>query len=336
MNWDAGNYRTLQRRSLLAVGAVVAPLLSAMGQSASLPRVGLMATAPLTPSSQPIFDAFMSGVAEAGMVVDRDFILERRYHGGDGQKMAAQAAELVALGVRVIVAPSTQTALAAKAATRNIPIVFIGAGDPIGSGLAQSLAHPAGNVTGVSSQGVDFALKQFELMREVVPASRRIAVMVNPENQPHASGLSQIQNAAVGAGIEIVPVVKRNAADIEAAIKTAFGRSCDALIVFDDAVTNSPSRRDIIRQTIELRLPSMYQWRFYVAEGGLMSFGPVLTDLFKRGGTFIPRLLRGGSPEMMPIEQPTRFELVINLKTAKAIGLTIKPTVLARADEVIE
>ena len=294
-----------------------------------------MAQVPPSAALQPLLDAFISGLAENGYVVDRDVIVEYRYHGGNSERMVEQAAEFVRMGVALIVAPSTQTAIVAQRTTNKIPIVIVAAGDPVGAGLAASLARPGGNITGMSSQGVDLALKQLELLEEAIPAAKRVALLLHPENPPHVAGYAQLRVAGPAMGLKIEPIPKRVADDIEPAFQRAVELGCQAMIVFDDAVTGV-HRAKLIERSITARLPAIYQWRYYVVDGGLMSFGPAFPDLFRRAASHVARILRGERPAEMPIEQPTTFELVINLKTAKALGLIIPPSILARANDVVE
>jgi putative tryptophan/tyrosine transport system substrate-binding protein len=325
----------MKRRALLSATLLVAPVSGLVAQQRPLPRIGFMAQVPPSAALQPLLDAFISGLAENGYVVDRDVIVEYRYHGGSSERMAEQAAEFVRTGVALIVAPSTQTAIVAQRTTNKIPIVIVAAGDPVGAGLAASLARPGGNITGMSSQGVDLALKQLELLEEAIPAAKRVALLLHPENPPHVAGYAQLRVAGPAMGLKIEPIPKRVADDIEPAFQRAVELGCQAMIVFDDAVTGV-HRAKLIERSITARLPAIYQWRYYVVDGGLMSFGPAFPDLFRRAASHVARILRGERPAEMPIEQPTTFELVINLKTAKALGLIIPPSILARANDVVE
>jgi putative tryptophan/tyrosine transport system substrate-binding protein len=325
----------MKRRALLSATLLVAPVSGLVAQQRLLPRIGFMAQVPPSAALQPLLDAFISGLAENGYVVDRDVIVEYRYHGGNSERMVEQAAEFVRMGVALIVAPSTQTAIVAQRTTNKIPIVIVAAGDPVGAGLAASLARPGGNITGMSSQGVDLALKQLELLEEAIPAAKRVALLLHPENPPHVAGYAQLRVAGPAMGLKIEPIPKRVADDIEPAFQHAVELGCQAMIVFDDAVTGV-HRAKLIERSITARLPAIYQWRYYVVDGGLMSFGPAFPDLFRRAASHVARILRGERPAEMPIEQPTTFELVINLKTAKALGLIIPPSILARANDVVE
>jgi ABC-type uncharacterized transport system substrate-binding protein len=325
----------MKRRALLSATLLVAPVSGLVAQQRPLPRIGFMAQVPPSAALQPLLDAFISGLAENGYVVDRDVIVEYRYHGGNSERMVEQAAEFVRMGVALIVAPSTQTAIVAQRTTNKIPIVIVAAGDPVGAGLAASLARPGGNITGMSSQGVDLALKQLELLEDAIPAAKRVALLLHPENPPHVAGYAQLRVAGPAMGLKIEPIPKRVADDIEPAFQRAVELGCQAMIVFDDAVTGV-HRAKLIERSITARLPAIYQWRYYVVDGGLMSFGPAFPDLFRRAASHVARILRGERPAEMPIEQPTTFELVINLKTAKALGLIIPPSILARANDVVE
>jgi putative ABC transport system substrate-binding protein len=307
----------------------------ALSQPTSLPLVGFLAQEPVNAASQPLYDAFLKGLAENGLVPGRNFLLEYRYNSSNYERMAEHVTEFVKLGAAVLVTPSTQSAQIARRITQTVPLVIVAAGDPVGSGLAVSLAKPGTNVTGMSSQGVDFATKQLELLLAMVPHAKRIAIVMNPENAPHAAGLAQVLAVAPAKGLEIFSVTKRSPEDVDPAIRRVADLGCSAMIMFDDPVLGA-TRAKVIALANANRLPAIYQWRLYVGAGGLMSFGPNLADLFRRSASHIARLLRGENPAEMPIEQPTQFDLVINLKTVKALGLIAPPALLARADEVIE
>ena len=235
----------MKRRALLSATLLVAPVSGLVAQQRPLPRIGFMAQVPPSAALQPLLDAFISGLAENGYVVDRDVIVEYRYHGGNSERMVEQAAEFVRMGVALIVAPSTQTAIVAQRTTNKIPIVIVAAGDPVGAGLAASLARPGGNITGMSSQGVDLALKQLELLEEAIPAAKRVALLLHPENPPHVAGYAQLRIAGPAMGLKIEPIPKRVADDIEPAFQRAVELGCQAMIVFDDAVTGvAPGETD--------------------------------------------------------------------------------------------
>jgi putative ABC transport system substrate-binding protein len=325
----------IRRRSLVSLALASGTVGKASAQTDRQARIGMMATAPPAPSTQPLFDAFTAGLAENGLVVGRDVTLEYRYHGGDPARMADVAEELAAMKVDVIFAAATQQALAAKKATAIIPIVFAGPGDPVGAGLVASLAHPGGNITGVSSQGVDLATKQLQYMLQAVPGATRVAVLLQPGNPPHDTGIKQLRQQGELKKIEITAIPALVPGDIEPAFDRVTALEAEALIVFDGPFA-SVNRAHLIELATSRKLPNLWQWRYYVQQGALMSFGPLLPDMIRRAAGYAARILKGAHPGDLPVEQPTRFELVINLRTAKALGLTVPPSLLAAADKVIE
>jgi putative tryptophan/tyrosine transport system substrate-binding protein len=253
---------------------------------------------------------------------------------GRNERFAEIAAEFVRLKVDVILTHNTPTVLAAKQATSVIPIVFATAGDPVGSSLVATLARPGGNVTGVSSQGSDAAGKRLELLREVVPGLRRFAVLANLASSYPALELGEVQAASRALGLEVNPFDIRRAEDIALAFEALKGHA-EALYVVADPLA-STNRIRINTLALGVRLPTMHTVREFVEAGGLMSYGSNWPSQFRRAADFVDKILRGAKPADLPVEQPTKFDLVVNLTTAKALGLTVPPTVLARADEVIE
>jgi putative ABC transport system substrate-binding protein len=243
--------------------------------------------------------------------------------------------ELVRLNVELIVAPSTPAARAAKQVTSTTPIVTILAGDPVATGLVSSLARPGGNVTGLTAQHTDWSAKQLQLLKEVVPGAARVGIPWNPTNPAHPPGFREVERAAATFQVQIESLEVRTAGDLDLAFSTATRDRPAALIVFDDQVT-FVNRRRIADFTARTRLPAIYSFRLYLDECGLMAYSPNLADLFRRSAAYIDKILKGAKPADLPVEQPTKFELVINLKVAKALGLTIPVSVLARADEIIE
>ena len=276
----------------------------------------------------------MQRLRELGWLEGRDVAIEYRWAEGRPERYAEIAAEFVRLKVDVILTHNTPTVLAAKQATSVIPIVFATAGDPVGSGLVATLAQPGGNVTGVSSQGSDTAGKRLELLREVVPRLRRFAVLANLASSYPALELGEVQAASRTLGLEDATLEIRRAEDIAPAIEALKGHA-DALYVVTDPLVNT-NRVRINTLALAARLPTMHGERVYVETGGLMSYGPNFPDLFRRAGDYVDKILRGAKPVDIPVEQPTKFDLVLNLKTAKALGLTIPEAFLLRADEVIE
>jgi putative tryptophan/tyrosine transport system substrate-binding protein len=280
-----------------------------------------------------MFAAFVQRLGELGWIDGRNIVIEYRWGKGRAQLYSDIASEFVRLKVNVIVAVGTEAVVAAKQATSTIPIVIAGAADPVGQNIVASLARPGGNVTGVSFQLADIASKRLELIREAVPGLRRLAIMGNP----FASILemSEVQKVARMLGLEVLISEIRQGEDISPAFET-FQDHAEALYVCSSAGVITPNRYLINKLALRARLPTMHAYRVHVDAGGLMSYGPNAVDLFRRAAEYVHKILRGERPADLPVEQPTKFELVINLKAAKALGLTIPPTLLARADEVIE
>ena len=276
----------------------------------------------------------MQRLRELGWIEGRTVAIEYRWAEGRSERFAEIAAEFVRLKVDVIVTAGTAAVVAAKQATSVIPIVFAAAGDPVGTGLVASLARPGGNVTGLSNQSADLAGKRLELLREVVPGLRRLAIMANVGNPIGVLEMGEVQAAARTLGLEVVTLEIRRAEDIAPAFEALKGRA-DALYVVTDPLVNT-NRIRINTLALGARLPTMHGIREYVEAGGLMSYGPNFPDLFRRAADYVDKILRGAKPADIPVEQPTKFDLVINLTTAKALGLDVPPTLLARADEVIE
>ena len=276
----------------------------------------------------------MQRLRELGWLEGRDVAIEYRWAEGRPERYAEIAAEFVRLKVDVILTHNTPTVLAAKQATSVIPIVFATAGDPVGSGLVATLAQPGGNVTGVSSQGSDTAGKRLELLREVVPRLRRFAVLANLASSYPALELGEVQAASRTLGLEVSSFDIRRAEDIALAFEALKGHA-EALYVDADPLA-STNRIRINTLALGARLPTIHNGREFVEAGGLMSYGPNWPSQFRRAADFVDKILRGAKPADLPVEQPTKFDLVVNLTTAKALGLDVPPTLLARADEVIE
>jgi len=326
----------LQRREFIALigGAAAAwPLALRAQQPAKLPTIGFLGSgspAADTPWTTP----FLQRLHELGWVEGRTVAIEYRWGEEIAERYAAMAAEFVRLKVNVIVTAGTVPVTAAKRATAEIPIVFAAAGDPIGSGLVASLARPGGNATGLSVQQPDVASKRLELLRELVPGLRRLAVLIHIDNPETALDLRAVQAAAGSLGLEIVIAEVRRPEDIAPAIEATKGRA-DALYVATAPLLNTDRAR-IGALAIEARLPTMCGIREYVKAGNLASYGPSIPDLFRRAAEYVDKILRGTKPADIPVEQPTKFDLAVNLATAKALGLRIPESFLVRADEVIE
>jgi putative ABC transport system substrate-binding protein len=261
--------------------------------------------------------------------------MEYRYAAGSAQRLRDLAAELVRLPVDVIVAVGASGTHGAQHATRTIPIVMTGNYDPVGQGFVASLARPGGNITGMSYQGTDLPGKRLEILKEIVPQSTRIAVLANPASPGHGPLLHNLTGAAEALQLSLHVVELRRAEALDDAFAAMTRAAADALVVFGEPQLIMPLRGRIAHLAAESRLPAMYPTKVYVEAGGLMSYGPSLPDINRRTAVYVDKILQGANPADLPVEQPTTFELVINLKTAQALGLTIPPTLLFQATEVI-
>jgi len=325
----------VRRRKFLVVlgGAATWSFAARAQQPSKLRTIGFLGAA--TPSATGLWTAaFVQRVRELGWIEGRTVAIEYRWAEGRSQRFAEIADELVRLKVDVILTHSTEPTLAAKQATSVIPIVFANAGDPVGNALVASLARPGGNVTGLSIQGTDTVGKRLELLREAVPGLRRLAIMGNVSNSAVVTEMREVQDAARSLGLEITISEIRRVEDIAPAFQALTG-GADAVYVGADSLA-IVNRVRINTLALGARLPTMSSVRAYVEAGALMSYGANFPDLWRRAGDFVDKILRGTKPADIPVEQPTKFDLIINLKTAKSLGLTVPPTLLARADEVIE
>jgi putative ABC transport system substrate-binding protein len=326
----------MRRREFIAVlgGAMGVWSVVARAQLAGKPpTIGFLGSS--TPSAMSGWTAaFVQRLRELGWIEGRTVAIEYRWGEGRNERYAEIAEEFVRLKVDVIVTYGTPPSKAAKQATAVIPIVFAAAADPVGSGLVSSLARPGGNITGLSLQQSDIVGKKLELLREVVTGLRRLALLGNVGNASSMLEVGEVRTAAGTLGIEIVPVDIKRAEDIAPAFD-AFGGSAEALYVSTDPLIFTNISR-INTLAVGARLPTIYNGKEYIESGGLMSYGPNYPHLFRRASDFVDKILRGAKPGDFPVEQPTKFDFAINLTTAKAIGLTIPPSLLARADEVIE
>src|SRR3989449_4391388 len=325
----------MRRRTFVAgtVALLAAPH-AADGQPAGkVYRIGILGNVPVTsPEGARLWGAFIQGLRELGYVEGRNITIEHRYSEGQYGRLPDLAADLVRLNVDVIVAPATQNPLAAKQATRTIPIVMTGAGDPVGGGLVASLARPGGNVTGLSLLAPAVVGKQLELLKEITPQMSRVAVLSNPSNSSFTVLLGEAKVAAHSLGVQLQTLEARGPDEFERAFAALTRKRAGALLVPTDGMFLLHRAR-IVELAAKSRLPAMYGTREFV---GLMVYGASLRENFRRAATYVDKILKGAKPGDLPVEQPTKFELVINLKTARALGLTIPPSVLARADEVIE
>jgi putative tryptophan/tyrosine transport system substrate-binding protein len=325
----------IRRREFITLfgGAAAWPLTARAQQAGKPPTIGFMGSTTPPVAAQWVA-SFVQRLRELGWLEGRDVAIEYRWAEGHHERYAEIAAEFVRLKVDVILTHNTPTVLAAKQATSVIPIVFATAGDPVGSGLVATLARPGGNVTGVSSQGSDTAGKRLELLREVVPRLHRFAVLANLASSYPALELGEVQAASRTLGLEVSSFDIRRAQDIALAFEALKGHA-EALYVVADPLA-STNRIRINTLALGARLPTIHNGREFVEAGGLMSYGSNWPSQFRRAADFVDKILRGAKPADLPVEQPTKFDLVVNLTTAKALGLEVPPTLLARADEVIE
>ena len=320
----------------VVLNLTLAPLAAEAQQAGQAARIGYLA-ANLTVSPH-MTEAFRQGLRDLGYVDGRSVVIEYRDAEGKYDRLPARAAELVALKVDVIVAADTPAALAAKQATRSLPIVFIGAGDPVTIGLVTSLARPGGNVTGLSLLAPELVGKRLELLKQAVPGVGRVAALWQPGfvgERTEKDMLKEVEVAARALGVRLQFVEARGPADFDRAFADMTRARADALTVLGSAMFANERRR-VVDLAAKNRLPGVYGFREYVGAGGLMAYGPNVADLFQRAATYADKILKGAKPGDLPVEQPTKFELVLNLKTAKALGLTIPQSVLVRADQVIE
>jgi putative tryptophan/tyrosine transport system substrate-binding protein len=329
-------WANMQRRefiSLLGSAAVSCPLAAHAQQKAKLPIIGVMGAA--TPSVwAPWIAVFVQQLRERGWTEDRTVAIEYRWAEGHTERAAEIVAEFVRLKVDVILTSGTANVIAAKRATAIIPTVFVLVGDPVASGLVASLARPGGNVTGLSIQSPEVAGKRLEILREVIPGLRRLAIMANVGLPEVDLEMREVQAMATMLGLEIEPLEIRRVEDIALAFETLKGRA-NALYVVGDPLTGT-NRVRINIMALTTRLPTMGNFREFVDAGGLMSYGANFPNQFRRAADYVDKILRGAKPGDIPVEQPTKFDLTVNLITAKGLGLDVPPTLLARADEVIE
>jgi putative ABC transport system substrate-binding protein len=325
----------VRRRKFIALlgGAAAAwPLAARAQQAGKLPTIGFLGAT--TPATWSLFvAAFVQRLRELGWSEGRTIAIEYRWAEGRGERFAEIAAEFVRLKVDVIVTAGGAV-LAAKQATSLIPIVFAVAADPVGGGLVASLVQPGGNVTGLSTQTAETAGKRLELLREIVPGLRQLAIMANAGYPAAVLEMAEVQAAARTLGLEVTTLEIRRAENIAPAFEALRGRVEALYVCADPLVTTNRVRINTL--ALAARLPVMHGVREYVEAGGLMSYGPNFPELFRRAADYVDKILRGAKPADIPVEQPTKFDLVINLTTAKALGLTIPETFLVRADEVIE
>ena len=330
----------LRRRdfiTLLGGAAASWPLAARAQQAEQMRRIGvLMNTGADEPESQARLAAFMQGLQEIGWAAGRNLRIDYRWSPGDLARLRKDAAELVALRPEVILAGVGPTTMALQQVTRTIPIVMAQGIDPVGNGYVDSLARPGGNTTGFIQFEYSLAGKWMELLKEVAPKTTRVGVLREPGVPPAAIGQwTMIQGLAQSLGIELKPIELRDANEIERAV-TAFARSPNAGLIVVVSAASLTHRELIITLAARHRLPTVYAYRVFVTHGGLITYSPDIASQYRRAAGYVDRILKGENPADLPVQAPTKYELVINLKTAKALGLEVPPTLLARADEVIE
>jgi putative ABC transport system substrate-binding protein len=318
---------------LLATFLLTTVSLAKAQQAKKISRIGFLASS----SSERIQSrvaAFQQGLRKLGYVEGKNIIMEYRFAAGQFEKLTDLAAELVQLKVDVLVAEGAPAAHAAKNATRTIPIVMGNAADPVGTGLVTDLAQPVENITGLSDFNLGVVTKRLELLKEVVPTASRVAVLLNPTNPTNPPQLKEIQAVAPALGLKLLPLDAKEPAEIDRAFTTIRQNRVGALMVIGDPMFGTHQRR-IVEFVVKSRLPAIHATRLTVEAGGLMSYGTNFDDLYRRAAVYVDKILKGAKPADLPVEQPIKFEFIINLKAAKQIGLTIPPNVLARADRVI-
>ena len=325
----------MKKAALLSILFVVVLLAIAViaeaQQPKKVPRIGYLA---VSSSSQTRTEPFRQGLRELGYVEGKNIIIEWRFAEGNRDRVTELAAELVRLKVDVIVTGGPGATHPAKEATQTIPIVMGQDSDPVGNGFVASLARPGGNITGLSNLTPELSGKQLELLKEIVPRLSRVAVLRNSNSQGVAPVLKELELAAGALKIKLQYLGVFGSKDIESGFRAAGNSRADAILVVAGPVIND-HRKQISDLAVKSRLLTIYDQREYVEAGGLMSYGTSIPDLFRRAATYVDKILKGAKPADLPVEQPTKFELVINLKTGKQIGLTISPNVLARADKII-
>ena len=319
---------------LITFGLVVLPPLGTFAQAPKVPHIGVLSTLP-APYAAPYVEAGKAALREAGYIEGQNIVIEYRFAAGRSlEALQARAAELVALKVDMVVVVGDLAIRTIQQATKTIPIIMVSGGDPVASGYVASVAHPGGNITGMSSLLPEMDAKLLALLKETVPKATRVAVLWNPNSHGGVLGFKDMQAAAPGLKVTLLSMEVRKPDELEKAFAAITAQKADGLLIITDPITFG-NRDKIIEFSAKNRLPAMYEVREFVNDGGLMSYGPSLTAMIRRVPVFIDKILKGTKPADIPVEQPTQFELVINEKTAKGIGLTIPPPVFVRADAVI-
>jgi putative ABC transport system substrate-binding protein len=319
--------------TLLSGAAAAWPLVARAQQAGKIYRIGFLWDSP--DAFLDALEAFRQGLRDLGYVEGRNIVIEYRWAEGKPERMRELAEELVRLKVDVIVAPSSIYTEAAKRATSTIPIIFVSHADPLGSRHVASLARPGGNITGLSLMMTETNVKGLELLKEAVPGISRVAVIFDPATPSHGPGLKAVKAAGPTLGLRIQSVPVRSATEFDSAFTAIVGERADAVLVLSTPLFIAGAKR-LAELSLAHKLPSLFGPKHHVQEGGLMSYSPDRADLWRRGAIYVDKILRGIDPADLPVQQPTKFEIAINLKTAKSIGLAIPPSLLGRADEVIE
>lgn len=330
----------MRRREFLGVLGVAAasslagPLAALAQQSVRVPRVGFMGNSTEALEAN-LVGPFRDGLRDLGYVEGRNIVVEYRWAEGKYERFPTLIAELLTAKVDAIVTAGTPAAMAVKKATTTVPLVMVAVGDPVGVGLVPGLARPGGNLTGLSSIAPDLEGKRLELLREVVPKLAHVGVFFNPANLFHTVSMRNARTAAEALGIKLLPLSVRVSQDLDGAFTTILKEKPDALLVLADRVYLHERKR-MMDFSFEHRLPNVNAHKEMIEAGGLMSYGPSYEDMHRRAADYVDKILKGAKPGDLPIQQPTKFDLKVNLKTAKALGLDVPPTLLARADELIE
>ena len=328
----------MDRRSFISsvtLGLLAAPLAAGAQPVEKVPRVGVLVLTPRASVGGVYVDALRQGLRDLGYVEGKSITLEVRWAEGEAQRLPQLAAELVNMKVDVLITSGTEAIRAAQKATREIPVIMATVSDPVALGIAASLARPGGNLTGLAILSPELTVKRLQLLTEVVPAARRVGVVWNPANQGNDIALRAAETAARRIGLDLVPLGVQRIEELRTAFGASTNRSLEALLVIEDSMLVSHTD-EIVRLTGHKRLPTMYGFRSFVEAGGLIAYGPVPKDMWRQASVYVDKILRGATPASLPIEQPIKIELVINLKTAKALGVTIPQSLLQRADQVIE
>jgi len=323
--------KTVSIIGTLAIGIVSAPLSALAQQPAKVSRIGFLSTGVVGPN----VEAFRQGLQELKYVVGHNIAIEYRWAAGRDDRLPDLAADLVRLKVDIIVCTSSSAARAAQQATKTTPIVMAVSGDPVGTGLIASLARPGGNITGLTILSPELSGKRLELLKEAFPKVTRVAVLWNPASPDKQLDFKETQAAARALGVQLQSLEVRGAKDFDKAFQAATKERAHALIALADPLTGSQGRR-IMGFAAKSRLPAIYGDSGFVEAGGLMAYGPNISDLYRRAAFFVDKILKGAKPADLPVQQPIRFELVINLDTAKKFGRTVPPQLLMRADKVIK